>query len=53
MKIHKNSFMFLMNIKYLKMKKIIIVIFFIYNKIEKHLINQEKQRVNLKRIKLK
>ena len=53
MKINKNSFMFLMNIKYLKMKKIIIVIFFIYNKIEKHSIHQEKQRVTLKRIKLK
>lgn len=53
MKINKNSFMFLMNIKYLKMKKIIIVIFFIYNKIEKHSTHKEKQRITLKRIKLK
>ena len=53
MKINKNSFMFLMNIKYLEMKKIIIIIFFISNKIEKHSIHQEKQRVNFKRIKLK
>ena len=42
MKINKNLFIFLMNIKYLKMKNINIVIFIIYNKIEKHLINQNK-----------